>query len=157
MTSLRLRLSVLPSTRSAIATAIVIALFCSIVAACGSSTPTTSPSVTAKSSAVATAASTSTKSTGTPVTTAPPTATASSGSSISETCPPASVVNAALGQNNSAPVSTTQTYGITLHLSGERRRSDKDPVPAGHSCYLHRGRELCRRLAGRADDRIRPG
>jgi hypothetical protein len=107
ITPLRLRTFALRTARSVIATVITIAALSSIMAACSSST-TTTPSPISNSSGPTTAASKS----------ATPSAVASSGSSISETCPAASVVNAALGEHASAPVSTTQPYGITCTYQG---------------------------------------
>ena len=87
-----------------------VAVFGSLVAACSSgsssgATPTSKASVpTISKSSVSTAATTALATSGT--------------SSVAETCPPASVVNAALGQNNGDPVSTSQPYGITCTYKG---------------------------------------
>ena len=84
-----------------------------LFAACSSSKGTAGGSSTTTSGATGVSA-TSTTTSGATSTGAASTATApTTDAPISETCPSASVVNAALGTSYGAPVSTSDTFGLT--------------------------------------------
>jgi len=100
------------------AAAAIILLALALMTACGSGS-TSSPTATAAPS-IGPTVSASSAATTAAATTAPPSATTGA---LSETCPPASVVNSALGQSGTGPQSSSDQFGLTCTYPGS------GPVP----------------------------